>query len=257
GSSARGVSTRVAFRTWSGAGFLRVAQKGAGVVTIEVTLDVFLKGVDLIASTAFLTLRDKMGYGHSLLGLRRLESYAFTIESPNPDKTVAKLRRVLSTQSTFYNRNKHNHVLRCRWDGGELDDGVDPVECRARLETQARATLEAAGAMAEDFDSQQGTNRVILEAVPVYRTEVLVEGLDPTAKKAMAQKLEAELETAPVVVTTLGTCWYLALRAQSDAQAQTVTEEITVTEKRDRGLLLNPNYEGYQFLATERINVAG
>ena len=223
---------------------------------IEVTLDVFLKGVDLVASTAFLTLRDKMGYKNILLGLRRLESYAFSIDSPDPAETVATLKRVLSTQSTFYNRNKHNHILRCQWDGGGLVDGVDPAESRVRLETQARATIKEA-LVAEDFDSQRGTNRFILETVPVYRTEVLVEGLDPTTKKAMAKRLENELSVVPVVVTTLGTCWQLALRADSDAKARAVTEEIAVTEKRDRGLLLNPNYEGYQFLAIERIEPAG
>jgi len=227
-------------------------------VTIEVTLDVFLKGVDLIANTAFLTLRGKMGYGRNLLGLKRLESYAFAIESDDPESTVATLKRVLSTQSTFYNRNKHNHILRCRWDGGEASDGYGPEECRRRLDAHARETVTAAArASSEDFDSQQGTSRVMLEGVPVYRTEVLVEGLDPSPKTAMARKLEEELSTAPVVVTTLGTTWHLALRAETDEGARAVTEEIAVTKRRDSGLLLNPNYEGHRFLAIEKIELAG
>jgi hypothetical protein len=227
-------------------------------VTIEVTLDVFLKGVDLIANTAFLTLRNKMGYNRILLGLKRLECYAFSIESDDPAGTVDTLKRVLSTQSTFYNRNKHNHILRCHWDGGESNGGLELVENRRRIETHAKETVAAvARSASEDFDSQQGTDRVILDGVPVYRTEVLVEGLDPTARIAMARKLEEELSTAPVVVTTLGTCWHLALCAKTDAEARTVTEEIAVTRKRDRGLLLNPNYEGHRFLAIEKIDLAG
>jgi hypothetical protein len=190
--------------------------------------------------------------------LKRLESYAFTIESDDPEATVATLKRVLSTQSTFYNRNKHNHILRCRWDDGESSDGFGPEECRRRLEAHAGETLTSqVTASSEDFDSQQGTSRVMLEGVPVYRTEVLVEGLDPSPKTAMARKLEDELATAPVVVTTLGTTWHLALRAESDAEARAVTEEIAVTTKRDSGLLLNPNYEGYRFLAIEIIELNG
>jgi hypothetical protein len=227
-------------------------------VTIEVTLDVFLKGVDLIANTAFLTLRDKMGYDRNLMGLKRLESYAFIVESPVPADTVTTLKRVLSTQSTFYNRNKHNHILRCRWNGGEAADGLGPEESRLRIEAQARETVVAAGrSSSEDFDSQRGTDRVTLNGVPVYRTEVLVEGLDPAAKTKMARKLEDELSTAPVEVTSLGTCWHLALCARTDAEAREVTEEIAVTKKRDRGLLLNPNYEGYRILAIEKIDLAG
>ncbi|MEJ2720117.1 MAG: hypothetical protein P8181_03115 [bacterium] len=226
-------------------------------MTIDVTLDVFLKGVDLVANTAFLTLRAKMGYHNKLFGLKRLESYAFAIESPDPEGTAALLKRVLATQSTFYNRNKHYFVLDCRWDGGELRDGVAPEERRRRVETQARATLreEAAGAAGKDFDSQAGTNRVILEGVPVYRTEVLVEGIDPAARETMARKLESELSVAPVVVTALGTCWYFALRAETESEARAITEEISVTVRRDRGLLLNPNYEGFRFLAVEKIDL--
>ncbi|UCG51478.1 MAG: hypothetical protein JSW58_15035 [Candidatus Latescibacterota bacterium] len=222
-------------------------------MTVEVTLDVFLKGVDLVASTAFLTLRDKMGYRRNLLALSRLDAYGFAIETEDPDRTVATLKRVLATQSTFYNRNKHNYFLDCRWEGGGTTEGTTPEDYRQQLVSQARKTVLAG--TKKDFDSTQDVDRVIFKDVPVYRTEVLVEDLDPAAKTAMARKLEDELSAARVVVTRLGTCWHLALRAETDGEAREVTEGIVVTKKRDRGLLLNPNYQGHKFLALEQIGL--
>ncbi len=223
-------------------------------MTVDVTLDVSLKGVDLVANTAYLTLRGKMGYGDKLLGIRRFDAHAFRIESRDPGRTVVALKRVLSTQSTFYNRNKHNYFLVCRWDDGVIREGVSPREYDRQLVAHVEASL--VGAAAKDFRGEDVENQVILKEVPVFRTEVLVEDLDPSAKEKISRKLETELSTAPVVVTTLGTCWHLAIRAHSPNDARAMAEEIAVTEKRDCGLLLNPNYQGFRFLGVNRIDVA-
>jgi hypothetical protein len=220
---------------------------------IDVTLDVSLKGVDLVANTAFLTLHGKMGYEDNLLGIRRFDAYAFRVESGDPESTVVTLKRVLATQAIFYNRNKHNYFLTCRWNGGDIREGVSPGDHDRQLAVQAAAGLRRGAE--KDFDGEDVENRVILKKIPVFRTEVLVEDLDPSAKEKISRKLETELSTAPVVVTTLGTCWHLAVRAQSLKDARAVTEGIVVTEKRDSGLLLNPNYQGFRFLGGGRMDV--
>jgi hypothetical protein len=222
-------------------------------VTIEVSLDVMLKGIDLVADTAYLTLRGKMGYQDKLLGINRLDAYSFRFDTPNPPDTLARLKRLLATQTLFYNRNKHNFSLRCRWDGGELDEGVSVDHCHHQLSNHVKRTL--AGGRPENLDSTASEIRVILQKVPVFRTEVVVEDLDPSVKGGLSQKLENELSTGPVVVTTLGTLWHLALRAKSRDEAEALTREIVVTQKRDRGFLLNPNYQGFRLIAVETMEL--
>ena len=222
-------------------------------MTIRVALDVMLKGIDLVADTAFLTLRGKMGYEAKLLGIKRLDAYEFSFETGNPPETLAKLKRFLNTQSLFYNRNKHNFSLRCRWEGGGLEEGTPVDHFHRLLVAQTRRSLSEASP--EDFRSHGGESRVIFSSVPVFRTEVLVEDLDPSVKGNLARKLESELSTAPIAMHTLGISWHLALRAGSGDEARAVTEEIAVTEKRDRGLLLNPNYQGFRFLEAKKMEL--
>ncbi len=222
-------------------------------MTIEVSLDVMLKGIDLVADTAYLTLRGKMGYEDKLLGIKRLDAYAFRFDTANPPESLARLKRLLATQTLFYNRNKHHFSLRCRWDGGRLDEGMSADHPHRQLSSQVKRTLAAE--RPENFDSQANEIRVILQKVPVFRTEVVVEDLDPSVKGGLSRKLESELSSGPVVVTTLGTKWHLALRAKSRDEAEAVTREIVVTQKRDRGFLLNPNYQGFQLVAAETMEL--
>jgi hypothetical protein len=222
-------------------------------VTIEVSLEVMLKGIDLVADTAYLTLRGKMGYQDNLLGIKRLDAYSFRFDTANPPDTLARLKRLLATQTLFYNRNKHNFSLRCRWDGGQLEEGVSADHCHRQLSNHVQRTLAAGHP--ENLDSTASEIRVILQKVPVFRTEVVVEDLDPSVKGGLSQKLENELSTGPVMVTTLGTLWHLALRAKSRDEAEALTREIVVTQKRDRGFLLNPNYQGFRLVATETMEL--
>lgn len=218
---------------------------------IEAALDVMLKGADLVADTAFLTLRGKMGYEDRLLGIVRWNRTELGIESGDPAATTAALRRFLNTQSLFYNRNKHHFSLRCRWDGGRFDDGVPADRAERSLAAVVRKMIE--GGAARDFRGRPGAGSVILTDAPVFRTEVLVEDLDATTKLSVARKLEAELSTRPVEVSTLGVCWHLALRARGPEEAQTIAEEIVVARGRDRGLLSNPNYQSYRILGVDRM----
>jgi hypothetical protein len=216
-------------------------------VTIEVSLDVMLKGIDLVADTAFLTLRGKMGFGDNLLGIKRLDSYAFQFDTGNPPVSLARLKRLLNTQTLFYNRNKHHFTLVCDWEGGGLEEGVPRDHPRRQL---TRQVLRTTGwTSAENFHGNVDKNRVIFKDVPVFRTEVLVEDLDPAVKLELARKLESELSAAPVAVTALGTRWLLALAVASPDEATELTHAIVVTKRRDQGFLLNPNYQGFRFLA--------
>ncbi len=212
-----------------------------------------LKGADLVANTAMITLCSKMGYERKLLGLRRMDSFAFSIETDDPQKTLATLRRVLNTQATFYNRNKHNYLLRCAWDGEEFVDGISPLEQNHQLAAQVRSSITAGSG--PDFIGNEEKIQVILKDTSVFKTDILVEDIDTSAKEKISRKLEDELSAAPVVVHILGTWWQLAVAADSDEDARAIAREIVVTERRDRGLLLNPNYQGFRFLGVEKIEL--
>lgn len=222
---------------------------------IDASLDVMLKGADLVADTAVLTLRGKMGYASRLVGVTRSDAFEFRIESRTPSQTASAFKRFLNTQTLFYNRNKHHFSLRCRWEGGGLEDGVAADRGARELAARVRRVLasESSQEPERDFRGGEPGSRVILTNGTIYRTEVLVEDLDSAMKDNMARKLEGELSTAPVVVSTLGIRWCLALRADTPEGARAMAEEIVVARRRDRGLLLNPNYQGYRFLCAEKM----
>jgi hypothetical protein len=193
-----------------------------------------------------------MGYRGKLLAMNRLESYGFAVGSPDAATTLQELRRLLATQTLFFNRNKHNYFLDCRWDGQTHSEGT-PVAVLESLALQAArwAKLDES----QDLDGQRDPARVILQRDPIYRAEVVVEDIDPTASDSLARRLESELSSAAVSVSELGIRWYLALDVPSGEEAEDVTQGIVVAERRNRGLLLNPNYQRYKLLSLNQIGL--
>jgi len=221
-------------------------------MTLEVRLRVGLKGTDPVVSTAYLTLVDKMGYRGRLLAINRLDSHAFSVKCGDAATALQRLRRFLATQSTFYNRNKHNYFLECVWGNDRHVEGV-PLE---QLESMsAQAARWAALEVGQDLDGKRGSDRVILQSAPVFRPEILVEDTDPAGKLSLANKLETELADGPVTVSESGIRWYLALKVPSDTEASELAEEIAVTRRKDLGLLLNPNYQRYKLLSLKEIEL--
>lgn len=219
---------------------------------LDVRLRVWLKGVDLVTSTAYLTLRDTMGYGGRLLGIRRVEFSSFDLACEDPATAVAALKRMVSTQSEFYNRNKHNRLLECHWNGGGREVQGTPLDGLLG----GLVPYVSSGQQLDDsqeFDGKSPRDQVILAEVPIFRTEVLVEDREAFPKTALAQRLESELATTDVTVSALGTCWYLAVRSDSESSALAMTEEIVVSRSRNRGLLLNPNAQAFEIRSVEEL----
>jgi hypothetical protein len=219
----------------------------------DVTLLVFLKGVDLVAGTATLTLVDKMDFGGILLGLKRLESYRFTMDSDEPDTVVAALRRVLATQSRFYNRNKHNYLFECSWNSRREAQGITREEMDRRLVAEMTRQMDLRSS--EDFDRKKAGKKVILYDVPIYKADVLIEEKGTSAKAKLARYLEAETGSERVTVSELGTRWWLALRVDTEEEARSITERIVISDRRDRGLLMNPNYQHQRIISLEEMTL--
>jgi hypothetical protein len=49
------------------------------------------------------------------------------------------------------------------------------------------------------------------------------------------------------------TVWWLAVLASSEADAMETARKITVTRRRDEGLLMNPNYQTAEFVPAGRV----
>ena len=218
-------------------------------MNIDTQLLVLLKGADLVASTSYLTLVGKMGYGEKLLGLKRFDYFRFALEvaDEGPAATVERLRKVLDRQSTFYNRNKHVYSL----DGDSIQHGLRPSDIKKRWTAELRNSL--ADKSGKDFVGQPSRKPVILNKVLGYLVEVLVEDENSSARQSIAAKLQSDLGGIGVACVNRATLWWLAIGLATEGEAETLAEEIVTTERRDRGLLMNPNYQHAEVISTWEI----
>lgn len=225
---------------------------------IRARLLVALKGADLAAGTAEIALVDKMGFGDRLAGLKRFDYFDFHIDSPAPpSNTIDTLQRILDRQSTFYNRNKHVYSLACEWDGGDRVLGLTREQVRRRwLAEISKAIAEKKVTDLHGKDSPKGG---IFSHPGRYLVDVLVEDDDTQARASIAAKIRGglaefdETRGAEVRCEHRATVWWLAIHAPDTAAAQDTARDITVTTRRDRGLLMNPNYQRAEIVSVEPI----
>jgi len=218
---------------------------------IEVELSVFLKGADLVAETAYLTLLEKMHYEGRLSNLKRFDYFRFHIESDMPEKIVSDLKSLLDRQSTFYNRNKHGHILHCRWEGGEFREGPDTEGLRRRFYGETIKPSDPKEVA--EFGGRKADEKVIIEKKRFFLVESLVEDRDESYRSGLSGKLQTGLGGIPVAVPSSGTLWWLLLVAGSKEEARATAEEIVVSERRDKGLLMNPNYQRFEIASIAQI----
>jgi len=220
---------------------------------IDARLLVWLKGTDLYASTANLTLVGKMGFDKQLAGLKRFDYLRFVIETGNldPDETVIALKAVLDSQSTFYNRNKHAYSLECAWDGAGHLEGLASEEVQSGWVKEVSNSLQNNDV--RDFDGKGSPKPGIFNGFNGFVAEVMVEEEDPSARKSVAAKLQGGLGGTDVSCINKATLWWLALSVQTQKEADALAREIVVTTRRDSGLLMNPNYQSAEFVAFTEI----
>jgi hypothetical protein len=217
---------------------------------IDAQLLVWLKGTDLFASTAHLTLVGKMGFADTLAGIKRFDFFRFRLDSggdgPAPDRTLADLKSVLDRQSTFYNRNKHAYSLECAWEDDSHLEGLARADVRVRWLDELSKSLK--NKQVRDFDGKDSSRRVIFNGFDGFVAEVMVEDEDPSARESVAAKLQGGLEGTTVTCVNRATLWWLALCVQTQSEADALVREIAVTTRRDSGLLMNPHYQSAEFV---------
>lgn len=223
--------------------------------TMTCELTVFLKDADLVATTAFLTLTGKMGYGDILLGLKRFDYFRFTLgleTSEDPDRVIEQLTRVLSSQSTFYNRNKHYYHLTS--SHSRVARGTDLEIVQRRLGLEVSNYLK--NKKDRKLSIQSGSKGITFNGDTVFLAKLLVQERENTGKKVLSNKLRGELSGRSTDFTDSGVLWWLALRSRDRMEAEQLLEEIAVTARRNRGLLVNPNYQSYSVAAVTELGLS-
>ena len=166
------------------------------------------------------------------------------------------LKRTLARQSTFYNRNKHMYSLECRWDSEVHVDGPSHAELAQRF----GQSLGTRGGSGIDFDGKGESKADIVNGSPAYLVEVFVQDDDSAGRDAIAAKLSRELTASvgqgsvKVLCPGRATVWWLAVRAADETTAMETARQITVTRRRDEGLLMNPNYQTAEFVSAGRVD---
>ncbi|MDH4037571.1 MAG: hypothetical protein OEX18_04575 [Candidatus Krumholzibacteria bacterium] len=229
---------------------------------LDARLLVGLRGPDLVATTARLALVHKMGFGDRLAGLERYDFFHLEIESAAPpEATIDALRKALARQSTFYNRNKHMYSLDCRWDGELRTDGPTHEALKHRfgqIVGRIGGGNEPKSGTGIDFDGKRGSRVATVKEYPAFLVEVSVEDDDSAGRDAIAARLTGELSgmlggTIRVRCPSRATVWWLGIAAPDEAAALETARQITVTKRRDAGLLMNPNYQRAEFVSAGRI----
>jgi hypothetical protein len=231
---------------------------------LDARLRVGLRGPDLVATTARLTLIQRMGFGHRLAGLERYDFFHLSIEAAGgPEAIIEALRKALARQSTFYNRNKHLYSLECRWDGHVRTDGPSHDDLKRRLGqvlgTPGGGIGSAPVSTGTNFDGKRASKPDTVNMSPAFLIEVFVQDDDSGGREAIAAKLTRALSGmlgGPVGVQcpSRATVWWLAIAARDEAAAVETARRITVTRRRDEGLLMNPNYQRAEFVSAGRID---
>ncbi len=230
---------------------------------LHARLLVGLRGPDLVATTARLALIHKMGFAGRLLGLQRYDFFHLTIAGAGAEPVMDALRKTLARQSTFYNRNKHMYSLECRWDGQSRTDGPSHDDLKRQFGYLPGSP--GGGAMAPKagtgtkLDGKEGSKVDNVNEYPAYLVEVFVEDDDSAGRVAIAARLTRELSgvlggNVRVECPSRATVWWLGIRARDEAAAMETARQITVTKRRDAGLLMNPNYQRAEFVSAGRID---
>ncbi len=226
---------------------------------IDARLLVGMRGPDLAASTAFLALVQKMGFGDRLLGLKRYEFFHLTIDADAPaETTIEALKATLARQSTFYNRNKHMYSLECRWSGGERVEGPSHQQMVSGFAKNLGSRANRRTGI--DFDGKGESKLSIVNGSPAFLIEVFVQDDDRAGRDAIAAKLTRELTASvgqgsvKVQAPSRATVWWLAVAASGEEEAVATARQITVTRRRDEGLLMNPNYQSAEFVSAGRVD---
>ena len=173
-----------------------------------IELLVSLKIPDVTALTAASALRRRLGYAEVLQDLQRADYYVLHLRADSEPAALAIARELAEKTNLFVNPNKHTYELRTPGHQAE------PVP-------------------------ENG----------VWPVEVLVTDAEGAEARDAEQALRERLGYAEEVESVgQGTLWTMKLVAPDAEAATQLAEQITVTQARAEGLLVNPHFQTWQIL---------
>ena len=174
----------------------------------SIELLVRLKTADTTALTAKNTLQKDMGYDGTLLDLVRKEYWLIELEAGSVDEAEKLGREFVTATKTLVNPNKHTYNLRVLGESGEGTTRGNPHVIRALVSYRE--------------DEKAHVTRNILRDILGYGDRV------KNVKR--------------------GTLWELTIKADDEAGAKQIAEEIVVARSIESGLLANPHSQTYSVL---------
>lgn len=79
-----------------------------------------------------------------------------------------------------------------------------------------------------------------------WLVNVLVTSPDDTSGDGIASALTGRLGYGQVADVETGVLWTMRIRAESEAEAREVAENITVTRSQSQGILMNPHFQEFE-----------
>ncbi len=180
---------------------------------VDVELLVRLRIPDVVALTARNALQRRMGYADTLADLQRADYWKLTLNVASPEDALALATDLAENTNLFVNPNKHSYTV-----------AVVPRELRAAAATTAhRSSAPSSGP---------------------FEVRVLITSPDDAGGQQACQALQGRLGYGDKVADVRkGTLWTLFISTAHAEQARCIAEEMTITRRIDRGLLLNPHYQ--------------
>ena len=84
-----------------------------------------------------------------------------------------------------------------------------------------------------------------------WLVNVLVTSPDDTSGEGIASALQGRLGYEQVAGVGTGVLWSMRIKADSEASAREVAENITVTRSHNQGILMNPHFQEYEMWVGE------
>jgi len=176
---------------------------------VDVELRVRLKIPDVTALTARSALQRRLGHAETLLDLERADYWRLSLEAADEQAALGLAKQLAEKTNLFVNPNKHTYSL---WSATAAEGGPS--------------------------------------SGPPFRINVLVTSPEDSQGEAACAALRGRLGYGDRVLDVAsGVLWTLTINADDLAQAEHLAREMTVTERIDRGLLVNPHYQDFAIAA--------